>query len=231
PLTTGNRVAPNILFILDDSGSMAWHYMYSVDVTKITGPNGFESVQTADNLASGGDADYLSNSDSPFGIYDMNYRTNGLYYNPTLTYQPWVTSGGSDMTGGTSYAAAYSDVDLASGSTTNLGNSKRIFYVPKSTSDTTPAYVGNVQNYWRYEIPSNSDGGSIVRGAWGAVTESTTVPSGFPKDDLDGNSGWGTAYSFTVPAGAERLIVTTSGGTHGTNTNANNNSGNGANLY
>jgi type IV pilus assembly protein PilY1 len=230
PLTTGNRVAPNILFILDDSGSMAWRYMYSLDVTRITGPNDFESGQTANNLASGGDADYGNTDSNPIGIYDQNYRTNGLYYNPTLTYQPWVTAGGSDMTGGTSYTSAYTDVDLASGSI-NLGNNKQIFYVPKNTTDNTTAYIGNVENYWRYEIRTTAAGGGIVRGPWGTVSETITVPSGFPRSDLDSNGGWGTAYSFNVPAGTAVLDVTTYGGTHGDDSGGTNGRGRGADLY
>ena len=224
PLATGNRVAPNVLFILDDSGSMASRYMYNVDVTKINGPNGFESGQT--NNDSIADPNYVD----PIGIYDQNFKTNTLYYNPAQSYLPWVTSGGNDMTSGRSYAAAHTDIDRATGST-NLGSSKKVFYVPKILTDNSSAYIGNVANYWRYEIRTTGSGGDIVRGPWGAVSESVTVPSGFPKDDLDSDGGWGAAYSFNVPAGAAYLYVTTYGGTHGNNNPPNNNSGNGADLY
>ena len=48
PLTTANRVAPNILFILDDSGSMAWRYMYNQQITEISGGD-IDSGPTGDN--------------------------------------------------------------------------------------------------------------------------------------------------------------------------------------
>jgi type IV pilus assembly protein PilY1 len=230
PLTTANRVAPNILFILDDSGSMAWHYMYNLDVLQITGPNNFVSGWTADNKGSGGDADYLSDDLDPIGIYDQNYRTNGLYYNPSLNYQPWVTAGGTDMTGGTSYTGgAFSDVDRATGNL-NLSSVKRVFYVPKDLADASNAYIGNVANYWRYEINSGANG-SIERGPWGVVNESVTVPAGFPRLDRDLNSDWDTDFSFNVPAGTAVLYVTSYGGTHGDNNGATNGNGRGADLY
>ena len=37
PLASGVRVAPNILFILDDSGSMAWENINNGSITSITG--------------------------------------------------------------------------------------------------------------------------------------------------------------------------------------------------
>lgn len=228
PLSTGNRVAPNILFILDDSGSMGWRYMYSLDVTQITGPNSFLSKQTGDNTSV--DSTYGSTTTDPIGIYDQNYKTNTLYYNPALDYQPWVTSGGGDMTGGTNYASAYSDDDMASGSI-NLGNNKQVFYVPVDLTNDTPSYVGNVANYWRYEIKASGEGGGIVRGRWGAVTETTSSATGYPKSGLDSNGGWSSDYTFTVPDDAVKLIVSTSGGTHGTNGGANNGGGRGADLY
>ena len=109
PLATGNRVAPNVLFILDDSGSMASRYMYNVDVTKINGPNGFESGQT--------DNDSIANPNyvDPIGIYDQNFKTKTLYDHPAQAYLPWGTSGGNDMTSGRSYAAAHTDIDRATG--------------------------------------------------------------------------------------------------------------------
>lgn len=230
PLTTGNRVAPNVLFILDDSGSMVWRYMYALGVNEITGPNGFRSVQTADNLASGGDADYTTTSTSPVGIYDQNYRTNTLYYNPTINYEPWVQANGNDMTGGTSYASAYSNSNLASGPI-DLGDDLQVFYTPKDPGNASAAYVGNVENYYRYHIQPTSAGGGIVRGAWGNVVETIAAAAGFPKTGLNADSGWGTDYTFNVPSGAAAIEVTVAGGTHGTNTAANNNGGNGADLY
>ena len=63
PLTTGSRVPPNILFVLDDSGSMAWAYMYNPDINSITGGN--------INSTAGNQADTTSTNVAR--MYDQNY--------------------------------------------------------------------------------------------------------------------------------------------------------------
>jgi Tfp pilus tip-associated adhesin PilY1 len=57
-------VSPNMMFMLDDSGSMAWDYMPD-NALNFSGYYGFESN-----------------------------HCNGVYYNPTITYTPPVTSTG-----------------------------------------------------------------------------------------------------------------------------------------
>lgn len=201
PLTTGNRVAPNILFILDDSGSMAWRYMYNVDLTRITGANGFESGRTGDNRSI--DSTYTTTSTTPYAIYDQNYRTNTVYYNPTQNYEPWVQANGNDMAGGTDYASAYSDVNRAV-TTTNLGNNLQVFYVPKNLTDSTAAYLGDVRNYYRYHILPTASGGDIVRGEWGSATDTPTSVLVLPAGaTVRGN----TAITHTVASVAANRIL------------------------
>lgn len=219
PLTTASRVPPNILFILDDSGSMAWRYMYNPDISSLSG-GGISSSATGDNRTS--DNDYDSTSTNNAAMYDQTYVTNTLYYNPNLTptYQPWLDSTGTALTGGTSYTAAYSSntyvTNTAAGTTsgaTNLSNNTQTFYVPKAditnTSDAT--------QYYRFQIRTN---GRIVRSERLQATMSSTVISG----TLDTNSGASvgryapsnsTSYSVTIPTGASNLTFSSSGGTCG----------------
>ena len=79
PLASGVRVAPNILFILDDSGSMARTYM----------PDSVPSTSTPN-----------------VSLYA--YPRNSLSYNPAITYSPWMDADGTRLTGGTSYTDVYS---------------------------------------------------------------------------------------------------------------------------
>lgn len=165
PLTTGARVPPNILFILDDSGSMAFTYMYNPNV----------------------------NSVSPVsGIRSRSYATNTVYYNPSVDYQPWLDAAGNPMAGGTSYSAVYADFNNVGGSRTiDLSNSEscryynsndsrddgsrntevcggtQTFYVPKEPESTDPGYLSNGFNYYRYQIHED---GVIVRSEWAART-------------------------------------------------------------
>lgn len=68
PLTVQKKVAPNLLFILDDSGSMGRNYMP--------------------------DWNLLKNNDDNDAL--INANNNGVYYDPTVTYTPPPTAiGGS----------------------------------------------------------------------------------------------------------------------------------------
>ena len=65
---TASTVLPNVMFMLDDSGSMDWDYM----------PDDSKNFS---------------------GKYGFNTNTcNGVYYNPTITYTPPVTSTGANLT-------------------------------------------------------------------------------------------------------------------------------------
>ena len=79
PLASGVRVAPNILFVLDDSGSMASDYM----------PDNVPSTSTPN-------------------VSLHAYTRNSLSYNPAASYEPWMNADGNRLTGGTSYTSAYS---------------------------------------------------------------------------------------------------------------------------
>lgn len=150
PPKSGNGVVPNVLFILDDSGSMAFETMASSTVPSISSPN----------------------------ITNQSYISNTVYYNPARTYQPWTTAAGGIMTGGASYSAAFASFNHASGSTINLADAAscasvdrngsatnvcggvQTFYVPMNTTNTSAAYLSVGSNYYRYRILTS---GSVER--------------------------------------------------------------------
>ncbi|MGV8931272.1 MAG: pilus assembly protein [Luteimonas sp.] len=159
PLTTGSRVAPNITFILDNSGSMA-------------------SEQMPDTLQ----------STSSFNVARRAYTRNSISYNPAITYQPWVNATGSLLTGGTTYDEVYGDFNNVGNATIDLGDSSscryynqndsvndsnrdtqvcggvQTFYVPKDTTNASATYLGNGTNYYRYQI---FEDGVIVQSDYG----------------------------------------------------------------
>ena len=208
PLTTGNKVAPNILFILDDSGSMAWRNMNNSDIAKITGSGGFSDGPDQDGITTG--TSISSESTGNSAMYEQTYVTNTLYYNPSITYQAWMGPNGNRLSGGDSYAAAYSSNDYvsndgngSSGGSKNLSDRVQTFYSPKDGSKTGVAYLSDVGNYYRYQImPGGS--GDIVRSNWGAVIESA-----WTNLSVSPNSGsvkWYNVNTHTlasVPAGRQ----------------------------
>ncbi|HEX7381433.1 MAG TPA: PilC/PilY family type IV pilus protein [Nevskiaceae bacterium] len=79
PLTASRSVAPNILLMMDDSGSMAWDYM--PDYSNVTSHGG--------------------------GLYDARY--NGVYYNPNEAYTPPPTVNGGTYPNSPGLTQAYWD--------------------------------------------------------------------------------------------------------------------------
>lgn len=124
PLQSGSAYPPaNIMFILDDSGSMAWDFM----------PGAFGSNEVP--------------ATSPVNIALNAYPRNTLYYDPNNIYLPWMQSDGTRFTGGTSYTSAYSDVDELL-SPTDLSTSTRTFYVPVPNATD----LSQTASYYRYQI-------------------------------------------------------------------------------
>src|SRR5690554_2268276 len=101
PLFIGSAVAPNLMFILDDSGSMGWEYM----------PDEIES-------------DQCSNHGNCPWYFASNYNT--IWFDPSLNYlPPWKPDGSgrkinSPFNG--AYYYGYSDNMTTAGSA-NLNNS------------------------------------------------------------------------------------------------------------
>ncbi|MCL6714000.1 PilC/PilY family type IV pilus protein [Pseudoxanthomonas sp. z9] len=227
PLTTASRVPPNILFILDDSGSMEWRYMYNPDITSISG-GGISSQATGDNTSS--NSSYGTTSTSNSAIYDQNYVTNTLYYNPKIDYQPWLDSTGTPLTVGTSYDRAESDdvyvTNTAAGTisgVTNLSNNTQTFYVPKANATS----LSDATQYYRYQIRSGTTGRIVQSERLQYSSETTTVTETLANNVGASTNNYApsgtTSYTFTLPANASNLTIFTDGGTC--------NSGQCANLY
>ena len=93
PMATSSTtvVKPNLMFVLDDSGSMAWDYMPD-DAKNFSGNYGYNASQC-----------------------------NGVYYNPDTVYLPPVSSTGAPLNATpTTFAAAYKNGFSTGAGTTNL---------------------------------------------------------------------------------------------------------------
>ncbi len=114
PLTysVSTQVKPNIMFIVDDSGSMASRFMPDyIDGSRIDKPRcSNSSCSTTTNGIEGNPPWYAS-------------QVNSLYYNPQVTYFPAVNGDGTVMT---SYGSPWTNVRInafGSTATINLTNS------------------------------------------------------------------------------------------------------------
>jgi len=218
PLASGVLVAPNILFILDDSGSMQWENINNGSIASITGSGNFSDGPSKDGVKKGNTGD-ISTSTGNSWVYEQNYITNTLFYNPTVNYAAWMGADGNRLAGGTSYSDAYSDsnyVDYTgveantSSSHINLSSVGRTYYAPKNTANTDVTYLSNIGNYYRYQIPIG--GADVVRGEYGQVVANVTTLAGFPKTSVGIAKGNWVYYPITLPAGTSSFTVKTSGG-------------------
>lgn len=216
PLASGVVVAPNILFILDDSGSMAWENINNASIPKITSL-GSDYDGPGTNGVGSGYANDLSDNAGASWMYEQNYITNSLYYNPAEDYEPWMGADGNRLTGGTSYSAAYSNTNYVtyvgvenntSSGSIDLSGQTRTYYVPKDTARTDSAYLSEVSNYYRYQIPAGRS--DVVRAEYGTVVVSNWSPVAVTPAMGSVNNSSTTHSLATVAAGREFEITITS---------------------
>lgn len=86
PLMVGDPVAPNIRFILDDSMSMAWQFMPGA---------GDKAVWNSNDWAQSAPAGLPLNGVIKHDIRFRASNVNTQWYNPVITYEPWMKADGS----------------------------------------------------------------------------------------------------------------------------------------
>lgn len=83
PLFLQSNVQPNIFFLVDDSGSMDWEILKS---------NGANDIPEYDSYRDSGTQDWWPDWSYPYrySILEACAGYNVLYYDPAVTYVPWV---------------------------------------------------------------------------------------------------------------------------------------------
>lgn len=211
PLFLATDAPANIVFIVDDSGSMDWEVMskdYSND-GRFTGtqpdgtsPSGSGSIvnRSGCSISSGTFYGYIYGVKSSKATYSgdcnvaadtewrfRNYQFNPLYFNPNKTYTPWpgVDSAGNYFANMPVTAARLDPYD-ASSPTINLIASDALGNTSSSTSSTTTT-------------TTTSSGGWDSSGGWGGRWGSSSG---------DSSGGWDSSGSSTTTTSSS----TTSGG-------------------
>lgn len=102
PLQTGSAVPPNVMFIIDDSGSMHWeitpdefrgsaYYMFP----RANGVYGADDY--TNTVVSFRDESSTAAAERNFVATMRSFEVNKSYYNPEITYRPWVRADGSSF--------------------------------------------------------------------------------------------------------------------------------------
>lgn len=158
-LTGGEAIPPNIMLILDDSGSMDAVHMPT---------------------------DRYDLSDL---VRDRSYINNTLYYNPDRDYRPWRKSSPDldDRLDNADFRSVSSSTTSVGGGGFDLRNqSDSYFYVPKSGVGNPGT---NSSNYEKYRIASSSSANSFNGGVvQRQVSQTEVVLSGATTVARSGNS-------------------------------------------
>ena len=169
PLFLSSPVQPNIMFTLDDSGSMHW---------EIT-PDGLTQPYYAFPRVSGiyGGGDYTNSvptfdEDNAFVARYRSVHGNSTYYDPTVDYQPWIRADGTRMADADEQNAYHNPMEPGRGSreltveseqtawwTDGSGweNESRSFYPATYFWPEDGAEPGDYDDYRRIEIRPGED--------------------------------------------------------------------------
>lgn len=132
PLTVESPLAPNIMLMLDDSGSMAWNFM--PDLCYLSGV----SCNSGKTL--------VSSAPNNNALIDAN--NNGVYYDPTTTYPLPIKVDGTSYTNSPGLTNAW-----VNGFNSSAGSVNVTLYAPLSSLDSsgrTPTYTysGSYETYF-----------------------------------------------------------------------------------
>lgn len=192
PLFLTASVDPNLMFILDDSGSMQFEVMPDEFIYSNINVNARYVFPRANGIYGGGD--YYNrvptvDDDEPYNALMRSPQVNTLYYNPSVTYTPWTRHDGSlypaatpecalhnpERTGacptGTTSANSY-----ARNLTVDNGNynSNRWYSCTKSGASVSCSYTTGSRTFWP-AVYFWHNGGDIW--TWGNYTKVEILPT------------------------------------------------------
>lgn len=190
PLFLGGAVEPNIMFTLDDSGSMHWEVMPDENLHysnfMFPRPNGIY-----------GGTDYSNqvpnfNNNNVHNFFTRSSSNNAVFYNPDITYTPWSDSGGTSMGDANPAAALYNPAITALGTidltTQQTQNACWFSHTTSLNNAFGDPCFGNY-TYWPITYFNYNGGDVLTRGSY-TLIEITTATS--------------PTATFTSPAGITR---------------------------
>jgi len=164
PLTIESPLAPNIMLMLDDSGSMAWTMM--PDICYLSGVSCNSSKTSISSLPS---VNAL-----------INANNNGVYYDPTVTYTPPIKVNGTSYPNATSLTNAWvngfqtstGSVDITTYALASIGTTSQAQTITSGRT-TLCTYTYTSGNAGSYETCTTGNGASTS----GTNVPFSTIPS------------------------------------------------------
>lgn len=212
PLVTSatSSVLPNVMFILDDSGSMEFDYMPDVVndnyCKKTTGSYDFTCCANSATSSGTGGAPCLINNKTDAAPFSYRPQPlflvgefNGVAYNPAITYTPPLNADGSSRNSMTSAnTSGWTSVKNDAYNVQNTQSTNLLTTYPDMAWCTSVAYTDCLRND-NYIVPGTVNGKSYT--TFYATTASGTgsVATGSPVAPTTATRDFGPHYYTIVP--------------------------------
>lgn len=237
PLDAQTKAAPaNIMFVLDDSGSMDWEMMTPESDGVFQGRY-YVFDNPGDNLPYGS---RILTATERLMWKSQWYGYNSMYYNPGITYEPWPTLPAADPNSprshpnvaGTTFGLSSSYVDIFSTGTgvidiivDNVDGGFSVLSGTWQESAATPEYGGtsfysnndDASARWTIDIPTADDYQVLVwwssQSSFSRDTQAryeisnSTVTADYTKDQNNDFGQWNVLGSHSFSAGSTTIDV------------------------
>mgnify|MGYP001416538951 CR=1 FL=1 len=155
PMVVKNVVSPNLMFVLDDSGSMQWEVIPDSTKVYLTFPR--PGTLYGSTYYGYGTFDQIPTFDiaNKYARCYRNAQCNALYYNPSKLYKPWLNADGSSMANMVATAACHNPYRCSGASsegTTDLTTNKTYTrnWVANDGSDSSYSLTFYPATYFEY---------------------------------------------------------------------------------
>jgi type IV pilus assembly protein PilY1 len=220
PLATSapSTILPNLMFVLDDSGSMDLDFMPDSTNDSYCRNNASTSLATDvdsgdfnrpccnDNTdTTGSDSNACWRGSAPFGTWRghppfMSSEFNGVYYNPAIRYQPPVDAAGTSYPSQTSAATSgWTSVKNDAYNVQNTNSINLLTQFPDTEWCTDTAYTDCLRN-GNYVLPGNVNGKAYTTFRATVASGSGSMAVGSPTAATIEARSWGPHYYTIVPA-------------------------------
>lgn len=146
PPLTSTSAEPNIMMILDDSGSMQWEMLpddYADGYFVYPRPSGVYGSSDYDNRVA------TFENGQPYNAVARSPQINRVYYDPSITYKPWSQADGSLMPNAAPSCAPHNPMNTALGCRDLATNNTQSFNALRCSSDTSCSWgPSGTQTFW-----------------------------------------------------------------------------------
>ncbi|OYY73389.1 MAG: hypothetical protein B7Y40_09195 [Gammaproteobacteria bacterium 28-57-27] len=206
PLQAGNGVAANLMFILDDSGSMHWEAMPdSLTYSDYLFPPP-SHVYGGANYSDGSETIVAFDDTSSTNTKVRSWYNNKVHYNPSITYTPWVKYDGTSYGNASPTRARFNP--YTTGGTCNATSDPNNQCIDLTIEQKYTRWTGkgnpHSDNYWPITFYQYKGTGS-VSSYKSYIKYQIRGSSGYSKD-LNGGSEK-SVTTFTWPGGVSRTAA------------------------